>query len=217
MGKALNYWGRKYATSPADKEAALNYAKNLKASGQDKQAFLVLQQASVLHGNDRDIASEYGRLALEQGQVVLANKLLALADDQTQPDWRIVSGRGAALARMGKYSEAVEMFERANQLAPANPTVLNNLAMAHAGNGDLTAAEKLLRQAAENPMARAKVSKNLVLVLNLQGRKSEADAVARSNAAIPTTVGSIAPASSAAADAAGGDRQALNVTRATRF
>lgn len=83
MSKALNYWGRKYVTSPNDKEAALNYAKNLKASGDSKQAYLVLQQASIMHGNDRDIASEYGRLALEQGQVELASKLLALADDQT--------------------------------------------------------------------------------------------------------------------------------------
>lgn len=212
MGKALNYWGRKYAKSPADKEAALNYAKNLKASGQRKQAFLVMQQASVLHGNDREIASEYGRLALEEGQVVLANKLLALADDQTKPDWRIVSGRGAALAKMGNYAEAVTMFERANQLAPANPTVLNNLAMAHAGNGNLGAAEKLLREASGNPMARAKVSKNLALVLKLQGRNAEADAIAKTGDTMPTSVGSIKPLAQPASTAA-----TVNVTRANKY
>ena len=177
IDKALNYWGRKYAKKPHDKAAALNYAKNLKAAGENKQAYRVLQQASAAHGNDREIASEYGRLALEAGQVQLASKLLALADDRTSPDWRIVSGRGAALAKLGKYSEAVTMFERAHLLAPANPTVLNNLAMAHAGNKNLKRAETLLRQANQNPMARAKVSKNLALVLNLQGRKAEADAV----------------------------------------
>jgi Flp pilus assembly protein TadD len=177
LDKALSYWGRKYAKKPNDKTAALNYAKNLKASGDNKQAYRVLQQASAAHGNDREIASEYGRLALEADQVQLASKLLALADDRTSPDWRIVSGRGTALAKLGKYGEAVTMFERAHSLAPANPTVLNNLAMAHAGNKNLKHAETLLRQAAQNPMARAKVSKNLALVLNLQGRKAEADAV----------------------------------------
>ena len=177
MGKALNYWGRKYVKSPSDKTAALNYAKNLKAAGQSKQAFLVLQQASVLHGNDREIASEYGRLALEADQVQLASKLLTLADDRTNPDWRVVSGRGAALAKQGKYKAAVPMFERAHRLAPSNSTVLNNLAMAHAGSGNLTRAESLLRQAAQNPMAKAKVAKNLALVLRLQGRKAEAAAV----------------------------------------
>jgi len=184
MDKALNYWGRKYAKTPNDKAAALNYAKNLKASGDNKQAYRVLQQASAAHGNDREIASEYGRLALEAGQVQMASKLLALADDRTSPDWRIVSGRGAALAKLGKYGEAVTMFERAHRLAPSNPTVLNNLAMAHAGNKNLNHAETLLRQAHQNPMARAKVSRNLALVLRLQGRKAEADAVTAGTAAL---------------------------------
>lgn len=179
MGQALHYWGTKYQKDPDDKQAALNFAKNLKAAGQKRQAFAVLQQASVMHGRDRDIASEYGRLALESGKVQLAAKMLQIADDPSNPDWRIVSGRGAAMAKLGNYGEAVEMFKRAHQLAPSNPSVLNNLAMAHAGNGDLKQAEALLRQAGQNPMAREKIAKNLALVLDLQGRKAEAQKIAK--------------------------------------
>lgn len=188
LGRAVTYWGRQYAKKPQDKKAALNYAKNLKAAGHSKQAFRVLQHASSVHGNDREIASEYGRLALDHGQVALANKLLGLADDHSSPDWRIVSGRGAALAKMGKYGDAVKMFERAHKLAPSNPTVLNNLAMAHAGNGNLHAAERLLRDASQNPMAKEKVQKNLALVLKLQGRNAEA---ARLTASKPISTASI--------------------------
>ena len=179
LDEALKYWGSKYSKEPSDKQAALNYAKNLKAAGHKEQAFRVLQQASIMHGDDREIASEYGRLALENNQIELAAKLLALADDPAMPDWRVVSGRGATLAKLGQYGPAVEMFQRAHELAPSNPSVLNNLAMAQAGNGDLKAAETLLRQAAQNPMARDKVMKNLALVLELQGRKNEAQALAR--------------------------------------
>jgi len=179
MDQALQYWGAKYQKSPNDKQNALNFAKNLKAAGHKAQAFAVLQQASVRHGSDREIASEFGRLALETDKTQLAAKLLQIADDPANPDWRIVSGRGAALAKLGNYGEAVEMFERANRLAPSNPSVLNNLAMAHAGNGDLKQAETLLRQAGQNPMARAKVAKNLALVLELQGRKTEAQQIAK--------------------------------------
>lgn len=178
MGQALQYWGSKYQKDPDDRQTALNYAKNLKAAGHKAQAFAVLQQASVLHGRDREIASEYGRLALENDKVQLAAKLLQIADDPMNPDWRIVSGRGAALAKLGKYDEAVQMFDRANTLAPSNPSVLNNLAMAHAANGNLKQAEALLRQAGQNPMARDKVAKNLALVLELQDRKAESQQIA---------------------------------------
>ncbi len=182
LGEAVKYWGAKYAKDPNDKQAALSFAKNLKAAGHKAEAYRVLQQASVLHGNDREVASEYGRLALENDQIQLAAKLLQIADDPSKPDWRIVSGRGAAMAKLGKYGEAVELFERAHKLAPSNPSVLNNLAMAHAGNGNLKEAEALLRQAAQNPMAQEKVVKNLALVLELQGRKGEAQQIARNGA-----------------------------------
>jgi Flp pilus assembly protein TadD len=71
------------------------------------------------------------------------------------------------------------MFERAHKLAPSNPTVLTNLAMAHAGNGNLKKAESLLRQASGNPMAKGKINKNLALVLRLQGRNAEAEQVGK--------------------------------------
>ena len=54
-------WGELFGSNLGFLEHEIPYAKNLKAAGQSKQAFLVLQQASVLHGNDREIASEYGR------------------------------------------------------------------------------------------------------------------------------------------------------------
>ena len=44
------YWGKAYAKNPRDAQAAINYAKNLKALGEKQQALAVLQQASVYHG-----------------------------------------------------------------------------------------------------------------------------------------------------------------------
>ena len=40
-------------------------------------ALAVLQQASSVHGQNRELASEYGRLALELGQVKVASQVLA--------------------------------------------------------------------------------------------------------------------------------------------
>lgn len=178
LQKATIYWGNEYAKKPAELRPALNYAKDLKAMGEKEKALAVLQQASLLHGNDQELAGEYGRLALELEQVGIANQMLTMADDPTKPDWRIVSARGTVMAKQGKYSDAVPFYERALTLSPNNPTVMNNLAMAYAMTGDAKKAEQILRQALSAPGAAPKVRENLALVLGLQGRYDESKAVA---------------------------------------
>ncbi|MEO1280539.1 MAG: tetratricopeptide repeat protein [Pseudomonadota bacterium] len=178
LGKATAYWGQQFAKQPANLEAALSYAKNLKAMGQKRKALAVLQQASIFHGNNKELAGEYGRLALSLGQVAVASKVLAVADDPTKPDWKIISARGAALAKQSKFSEAIPLFERALTLANNHPSVLNNLALAHAMNGQPGKAETLLRQATASGAEGKKVRQNLALVLGLQGKYEEASQIA---------------------------------------
>jgi len=174
LEKATEYWGKQYAKNPRDLNAALSYARNLKAGGQKQQAFAVVQQSAVFNGEDRELASEYGRLALDLGQVQVAQKVLAAADDPAKPDWRVVSARGTALAKQGKYTEAIPFYERALTLAPEQPSVLSNLALAYAAEGQADKAEPFVRRAAEMKNADPRVQHNLALVLALQGKYEEA-------------------------------------------
>jgi len=174
LQKATEYWGKVYAKDPKDAQAGLNYARNLKALGEKRQALAVLQQVSTFHPGHRGINGEYGRLALEFDHVSLASKLLEHADDPTRPDWQVISARGTALAKQGRYREAIPFYERALALAPDRPSILNNLALAHAMEGNPEKAEALLRKAAEGEGAGAQVSQNLALVLSLQGKYDEA-------------------------------------------
>lgn len=176
--KAADYWGQVYAKSPRDLQAALNYARNLKAMGEKRRALAVLQQASIYHGESRELASEYGRLALDLDQVNVAKQLLAIADDPAKPDWRVVSARGAALAKEGNYNEAIPYFERALSLSHDQPSVLSNLALAYAMNGEPGKAESMLRQAAAVDSSSPRIRQNLALVLGLQGKYDEAKLVA---------------------------------------
>lgn len=180
LQKATEYWGKEYEKKPRDLNAALSYAKNLKAMGQKGQALTVLQQASLYHGDDRKLASEYGRLALEFDQVSVAQQLLALADDPTSPDWRVISARGTVLAKQGNYAEAIPFYERALSLAKDQPSVLNNLALAQAMNGDASKAEELLRTAVARDSSDRRTRQNLALVLGLQGKYDEATKTASS-------------------------------------
>lgn len=172
--KAVEHWAKEYGKDPQNLDTALAYAQSLKVIGQKSQALGVLQQASIIHGNDRRLASDYGRLALELDQVSVAKKLLEVADDPANPDWRVIMARGTALAKETKYSEAIPFYERALTLAPDHPSIMNNLALAYTMSGDAAKAESLLRRAADANGANTKVRQNLALVLGLQGKYDEA-------------------------------------------
>lgn len=172
--KAADYWGKAFSKNPRDAKIALNYARSLKAMGEKPRALAVLQEASVFHGNDRNINAEYGKLALDLDQISVAQKLLEAADDPTHPDWKVISARGTALAKEGRYQDAIRFYERAMVLAPDQPSVLNNLALAYAMVGNADKAEPLLKRAATGSEHDPRVSQNLALVLGLQGKYDEA-------------------------------------------
>jgi Flp pilus assembly protein TadD len=183
LEKATLYWSKEYSKNTRDLNAALSYAKNLKAGGHKDRAIAIFQEASVYHGSNRELASEYGRLSLEMGQVGLAEKLLMAADDPGAPDWRVISARGTVQAKQGKYAEAIPLYERALEIAPDASSVLSNLAMAYAAGGRATEAEPLLRRAIEVDGTNAKLKQNLALVMGLQGKHDEAKQVDGQNLA----------------------------------
>lgn len=178
LEKATEYWGKEYSKNPRNLDAALSYAKNLKAMGRKGQALSVLQQASLYHASDRKLNSEYGRLALEMDQVAVAKQLLEAADDPANPDWRVVSARGTVLAKQGQYREAIPLYEKALSLSHDQPSIMNNLALAYTMNGEAAKAEELLRKAATGNGSNPKVRQNLALVLGLQGKYDESKQVA---------------------------------------
>lgn len=178
LTKATDTSGKEFAQEPRNTDKALAYARNLKAVGEKRQALAVLQQASNFNAGHRGLNSEYGRLALELDQVGVAQKLLEAADDPGNPDWRIISARGTVFAKQGSYRDAIPLYERALALAPNEPSVLNNLALAHAMEGHADQAEPLLKRAVAAGGKDARVNQNLSLVLGLQGKYDEARAVA---------------------------------------
>ncbi len=178
LAKATAYWGKEFSKNPRDAKNALSYARNLKAMGEKRQAMMVLQQASIFHASNREINGEYGRLALEFDQLSVAQKLLEHADDPAKPDWRVISARGTVLAKQGSYAAAIPFYERAMTLAPDQPSIQSNLALAHAMNGDAQRAETLLKRAAASGTD-ARVNQNLALVQSLQGKYTDAQTTAR--------------------------------------
>jgi len=181
-------WVERYRADPSDPEAAVHYARALRAYGARAQAVAVLEQASVQHPKNRGLLVAYGRALADVGNYKRALDVLDHAHTPAEPDWRILSVQGAALDQMGRHEEAQRYYATALRIVPDEPSVLSNLGLSYALSKDLVRAEATLRRAADQSRVDARVRENLALVMDLQGRA--ADGLTRAD--LPTAEANVA-------------------------
>jgi Flp pilus assembly protein TadD len=172
--------GEAYRANPRNADAAIRYARALRAIGQRAQAASVLERSAISNPKNRTLLGAYGRALADAGNYEQALDVLGRAHTPDQPDWRILSVQGAVLDQMGRHDEAQHYYASALRLAPDEPSVLSNLGLSYALQHDLKRAEETLRRAA-NGRATAKVRQNLALVVGLQGRFEEAESIAKAD------------------------------------
>jgi Flp pilus assembly protein TadD len=190
--REMDVWGERYRANPQDPDAAIRYARALRATGQRNQAAAVLEQASIRNPKNKALLGAYGRALAEIGNYDQALDVLTRAHTPDQPDWRVLSAQGAVLDEMGRHDQAQRYYANALKIVPDDPSVLSNLGLSYALSKDLPRAEATLRRAAARPGADQRVRQNLALVVGLQGRFAEAESIARADL----------PADEAAANAA---------------
>lgn len=176
--RSLDVWGQRYKEDPGNAEAAINYAKALRATEQRAQAVAVLEQASLRHPHDMPLLGAYGRALADAGDYAQALNVLDRAHTPDNPDWRILNAQGAVLDQLGRHSEAQGHYSAALKIVPDEPSILSNLGLSYALSKDLKRAEATLRRAVAQPNAAPKVRQNLALVIGLQGRFAEAEKIA---------------------------------------
>ncbi len=174
-------WGERYRTQPGNPQTAIGYAQALRANGQRSQAAAVLEQASVQHPRDTELLGAFGRALADIGDYRRALEVLGRAHTPDQPDWRILSVEGAVLDQIGRHGDAQRYYAAALKIVPDEPSVLSNLGLSYALSKDLVQAEATLKRAAAAARADPRVRQNLALVVGLQGRFAEAEAIARAD------------------------------------
>jgi Flp pilus assembly protein TadD len=177
--RAVEVYGERYRANPKDIDAALAYGQALRATGQRAQAAAVLEQATIAHPGNKMLLAAYGRALADNGNSQNAFEVLSRAHSPDNPDWRILSVQGTVLDKMGKHEEARRYYTTALKIVPEEPSVLSNLGLSYMLTRELPEAEKTLRRAYGNPRADARVRQNLALVVGLQGRFAEAEAIAK--------------------------------------
>lgn len=148
-------------------------ARALRETGEKAEALALLDKAASAN-TDPALVKERGLLSAELGKLASAEELLRKSIDPTAPDWRVHSALGATLSAAGRQSEARAEFARALELEPNHPSILNNLALTYAMEGQHDEAERRLRKAVGQGGATGQPAQNLALVLGLKGNIEEA-------------------------------------------
>jgi Flp pilus assembly protein TadD len=171
----------RFRANPKDADAALQYGKALRATGQRSQAVAVLEQATIGHPNDKALLAGYGRALADNGNFQQAFDVLSRAHSPDDPDWRILSVQGAVLDQLGRRDEARQYYASALKIAPEEASVLSNLGLSYVLSKELPKAEETLRRANGRPDADPRVRLNLALVVGLQGRVAEAESIVKAD------------------------------------
>jgi Flp pilus assembly protein TadD len=153
-------------------------ANALREAGRLPEALAVLEKAAAKNPRDHAVMAAYGRALAAAGRGNDALLVLAKADPKRR-SWQILNSEGAILDSLGRLEEAQARYAMALRLAPGEPLILSNLGLSQALADRPAEAEATLRQAAAHPAATAKVRQNLALVLAVQGKFDEAEAIAR--------------------------------------
>jgi Flp pilus assembly protein TadD len=169
-----------WETNPKDVRTGLAYATSLGELGQKETQLQVLRVVAEQNPANADVQSSIGKQLLAAGDADGANKALARAAQLNPQSWQTFSALGATYDQSGRHSDARENYTRALALKPGDLSVMNNMAMSHALEGQLPEAEKQLREIMTMPGAKAmpRIRQNLALVVGLQGRFEESEKIA---------------------------------------
>ena len=170
-------WEKRYDARPNDRETVVAYARGLRAQAQYDQAVAVLQKLALQNPEDMEVLGAYGKALADAGRLSEASEVLKQSHRPEKPNWSILSAQGSVADQMGDHVTAQAFYRESLKINPGEPTVLSNLGLSLALAKKLDQAEEALRLASAHPKADSRVRQNLALVLALQGKFTEAEAI----------------------------------------
>ncbi len=177
LRKSTEDWGARYEKNPKDKIASINYARGLRSLTQYAQAVAVLQTTLLANPTDLELMAAYGKALADAGRLPEAAEVLSRSHTPERPNWSVLSAQGSIADRMGEHTTAQNYYLSALKIMPEEPSILSNLGLSYALSKDLKNAEAALQRAVANPRSDMRMRQNLALVLALEGKFKEAEAI----------------------------------------
>lgn len=172
--------GERWSKDQKNLALGLAYSEGLEKLGQTDQQLQALQAMSEQNPSDYRVQSIYGKKLIAAGHPEAAVPVLEAVAASGSGDWRTLSALGSAYDQQNQYGKAREAYQKALALQPNEISVLNNMGMSYALEGNLKQAETTLRNAMSLPAGKStpRLRQNLALVVGLQGRFEEARTIA---------------------------------------
>jgi tetratricopeptide (TPR) repeat protein len=141
---------------------------------QPERASRLIEQALKQFPNDLSLLYTRAMLAEKRGDLAQLEKDLRFILEREPDNAMALNALGYTLAdRTTRYAEAKVLIEQAHQLNPQDPAILDSLGWVNFRLGNLTEAERLLRQAHER-FPDPEVAAHLGEVLWTRGKQAEA-------------------------------------------
>ncbi|NWD65348.1 tetratricopeptide repeat protein [Pseudomonas sp. IPO3774] len=149
-------------------------AETLSANKQGDRAWKILQQALLQYPDDLNLLYTRAMQAEKRNDLAQMEKDLRLIIKRDPDNAMALNALGYTLSdRTTRYAEAKDLIEKAHQLNPEDPAVLDSLGWVNYRLGNLDEAERLLRQALER-FPDQEVAAHLGEVLWANGKQREA-------------------------------------------
>jgi len=163
FAKSIAHYEQLLAQKPGEIEALLGLARNLRWSQRAPEAALLLEAHRKTFGTDGRYLAELGKVNLIQGQSAVGVDLLEQATHKITDDWRLYSALGIGLDYQANYTAAEMAYNKALEMCPDDPAVINNLGISQGLSGRMDQAIMTLQKALSYGDHTDKIKRNLTL------------------------------------------------------
>jgi Flp pilus assembly protein TadD len=175
----LEFWQAEYDKNPADAAAGVELAKTYRQLRRHGEAVRLANKLAALHPENADVLRILGASLIADNRAAAAVKPLTRAHDIASDNADVLSLLGVAHDNIGEHAKAREQYRKAIKVTPDHRNAQVNLAVSFLLDGKPEFAETVLRDVATRRGANPTIRQNLALALALQGKYSEAEALAQ--------------------------------------
>ena len=173
-----NFWANEYQKDAAELDTTIEFMRALRGIGSHDRVLEIATTALPIHPESHEIFLELGRSFMAQSKFEqAAQAFVRSADLAPATEATPLAALGLAFDRLEEHEKAQQAYQYALDREPDRATTLSNYGLSLALTGQLEAAEAALRKAVLAPSADVRVRQNLALILGLQGRFEEMQAV----------------------------------------